>query len=175
MRLSFAIFTAFSASVFAAPLAARTDVGLAKRQSVFSTKTYDEISISGGVAGNAEQEALDALSGLNFNNLASATQDDIAFLDSVNKICNEAEKNAFNVAIDNASGEEAEALQRGKIKNKVLKLEATMMRLMIDQAQGRDVAEKIEAESAKLNNNIQQDRDEAGKESTFLSFDASTS
>ncbi|RYP83565.1 hypothetical protein DL769_001319 [Monosporascus sp. CRB-8-3] len=175
MRLSFAVFTAFTASVFAAPLAARTDVGLAKRQSVFSTKTYDQISISGGVAGNAEQEALEALSGLNLNDLASATQDDIEFLDSVNNICNEAEVNAFNEAIDRASGEEAEALQRGKIKNKVLKLEATMLRLMIEQAQGEDVADKIEAEAQKLNNNIQQDREEAGKESTFLSFDASTS
>ncbi|RYP24355.1 hypothetical protein DL765_000619 [Monosporascus sp. GIB2] len=175
MRLSFAIFTALAASVFAAPLAARTGVDLAKRQSAFSKKTYDQLSISGGVAGNAEQEALSALSGLNLNNLASATQDDIAFLDSVNKICNQAEKNAFNVAIDRASGEEAAALQRGKIKNKVLKLEATMMRLMIDQAQGKDVADKIEAESKKLNNNIQQDKAEAGKTSTFLSFDASTS
>ncbi|RYP78934.1 hypothetical protein DL771_000319 [Monosporascus sp. 5C6A] len=175
MRLSFAIFTAFAASVFAAPLAARSDVDLAKRQSVFSKKTYDQISISGGVAGNAEQEALSALSGLDFNNLASATQDDIAFLDSVNKICNEAEKNAFNEAIDRASGEEADALQRGKIKNKVLKLEATIMRLMIDQAHGKDVADKLEAETQKLNNNIQQDKEEAGKESTFLSFNASTS
>ncbi|RYP90827.1 hypothetical protein DL770_003088 [Monosporascus sp. CRB-9-2] len=174
MRPSFAIFSAFAASAFAAPLAARTDADLAKRQSVFSTKTYDEISISGGVAGNAEQEALSVLSGLDFNNLASATEDDIEFLDSVNKICNEAE-NAFNVAIDSASGEEADALQRGKIKNKVLKLEATMMRLMIEQAQGEDVADKIQEETAKLNNNIQQDREEAGKESTFLSFDASTS
>ncbi|RYO74220.1 hypothetical protein DL766_002963 [Monosporascus sp. MC13-8B] len=175
MRLSFAIFTAFAASVFAAPLAARTGADLAKRQSAFSQKTYDEISISGGVAGNAEQEALNALSGLDLNNLASATQDDIAFLNSVNKICNEAEKNAFNVAIDSASGEEAAALQRGKIKNKVLKLEATIMRLMIEQAQGKDVADKIDAESKKLNNNIQQDTEEAGKPSTFLSFDASTS
>ncbi|RYP44241.1 hypothetical protein DL768_009274 [Monosporascus sp. mg162] len=175
MRPSFAIFSAFAASVFAAPLAARTGVDLVKRQSVFSTKTYDEISISGGVAGNAEQEALNVLSGLNFNDLASATEDDIEFLDSVNQICNDAEENAFNVAIENASGEEADALQRGKIKNKVLKLEATMMRLMIEQAQGEDVAEKIQEETAKLNNNIQQDREEAGKESTFLSFDATTS
>ncbi|CRK15541.1 hypothetical protein BN1723_010702 [Verticillium longisporum] len=38
---------------------------LAKRQAtVFSTTTYDAISISGGVAGNGEQEALDALAGL---------------------------------------------------------------------------------------------------------------
>ena len=108
------------------------------------------------------------------NNLAAATEEDIDFLDSVNSICNDAEKEAFNTAIDAADGEEADALQRGKIKNKVLKLEATMIRLMIEQAQGEDVSDKIAAELKKLNNNISQDEDEAGQPSTAVSFDAQT-
>ncbi|KAI1078970.1 small secreted protein [Whalleya microplaca] len=141
---------------------------------VFTQQNYDDISISGGVAGNAEQEALAVFSALDTNNLASADEDDINFLDSVNSICNDAEKQAFNPAIEAASGEEADALQRAKIKNKVLKLEATMLRLMIEQAQGEDVADEIAAEQKKLNNNIQQDEDEAGNASTFLSFDATT-
>jgi hypothetical protein len=141
---------------------------------VFTQKTYDEISISGGVAGNGEEEALAVFSALDLNNLAAADEDDIAFLNSVNKICNLAETDAFNVAIEAASGEEADALQRGKIKNKILKLEATVLRLMIDAAQGKDVADKMAEEQTKLNNNISQDEDEAGKPSTFLSFDAET-
>ncbi|KAI0377614.1 hypothetical protein F5Y04DRAFT_263765 [Hypomontagnella monticulosa] len=141
---------------------------------VFTKQTYNDISISGGTAGNAEQEALAVFGALDLNNLASADEDDIAFLKSVNSICNDAEEEAFNPAIEAASGEEADALQRGKIKNKVLKLEATMLRLMIEQAQGEDVSAEIAKEQKKLNNNIQQDEDEAGNASTFLSFSAST-
>ena len=49
-----------------------------------------------------------------------------------------------------------------------------MLRLMIEQAQGEDVSAEIAKEQKKLNNNIQQDEDEAGNASTFLSFSAST-
>ncbi|KAG5803836.1 hypothetical protein H9Q74_011656 [Fusarium xylarioides] len=86
-----------------------------------------------------------------------------------------AEDEAFNPAIDAASGEAADALQRGKIKNKVLKLTATILKLEAQQAQGEDVADKLVEENKKLQNNISQDKDEAGKASTFLSFDATTS
>ncbi|KAI1630630.1 small secreted protein [Biscogniauxia mediterranea] len=141
---------------------------------VFTQKTYDQISISGGVAGNGEQEALAVFSELDLNNLANADEADIEFLDSVNSICNDAEKEAFNTAIDAADGEEAAALQRGKIKNKILKLEATMLRLMIEQAQGADVADEMATEQKKLDNNIKQDEDEAGNASTALQFDAQT-
>jgi len=37
------------------------------------------------------------------------------------------------------------------------------------------VAEKLAAEQTKLNNNIAQDEEEAGKPSTALEFDATTS
>ncbi|XXH02938.1 hypothetical protein Hte_009328 [Hypoxylon texense] len=159
MRFSIALIAAAAAAVQAG---------------VFTQKNYDDISISGGVAGNAEQEALAVFSALDMNDLASADEDDIDFLKSVNSICNDAEDEAFNPAIDAASGEEADALQRGKIKNKVLKLEATILRLMIQQAQGEDVSADMATESKKLQNNIQQDEDEAGNASTFLSFDATT-
>ncbi|KAI1502450.1 small secreted protein [Biscogniauxia marginata] len=141
---------------------------------VFTQQNYDDISISGGTAGNGEQEALAVFSELDLNDLASADEGDIEFLDSVNSICNDAEKEAFNPAIEAASGEEADALQRGKIKNKILKLEATMIRLMIEQAQGQDVTDEIATEQKKLDNNIQQDEDEAGNPSTALQFDAQT-
>ncbi|KAK5636857.1 hypothetical protein RRF57_012569 [Xylaria bambusicola] len=141
---------------------------------VFSQQNYNEISISGGFAGDAQEEALAVFGALDLNDLANVDKDDLDFLNSVNQICNDAEKEAFNPAIDAADGEEADALQRGKIKNKVLKLTATILKLQAQQAQGTDVADRLEEEQTKLNNNIQQDEDEAGNESTFLSFDAST-
>ncbi|KAI1383918.1 uncharacterized protein F4822DRAFT_55390 [Hypoxylon trugodes] len=159
MRFSIALIAAAAATVQAG---------------VFTQKNYDDISISGGVAGNAQEEALAVFSALDTNNLAAADDADIDFLKSVNSICNDAEKEAFNPAIDAADGEEADALQRGKIKNKVLKLQATILALMIQQAQGDDVADKMATEQKKLDNNIQQDEDEAGNASTFLSFDATT-
>ncbi|KAI0105853.1 hypothetical protein F4814DRAFT_76762 [Daldinia grandis] len=159
MRFSIALIAAFAAFAQAG---------------VFTKQSYDDISIAGGVAGNAQEEALAVFSALDTNNLANADKDDIDFLKSVNKICNQAEKEAFNTAIDDASGEAADALQRGKIKNKVLKLQATIFRLMIEQAQGEDVSSEMAKELKKLNNNIKQDEDEAGNASTFLSFDAST-
>ncbi|KAI0450534.1 small secreted protein [Xylaria acuta] len=141
---------------------------------VFTQQAYNDISISGGVAGNAQNEAMAVFSALDLNDLANVDEDDLDFLNSVNQICNDAEVEAFNPAIDAASGEEADALQRGKIKNKVLKLTATILKLQAQAAQGDDVQDKLDEEQTKLNNNIQQDEDEAGNESTFLSFDATT-
>lgn len=168
MRFSTALVAAFAATALALPSTTH------KKRGVFTQQNYDDISISGGTAGNGEAEALAVFSALDLNDLASADEADIDFLDSVNGICNDAEVGVFNPAIEAASGEEAAALQRGKIKNKILKLEATMIRLMIEQAQGEDVSAEIEAEQKKLNNNISQDEEEAGNESTFLSFDATT-
>lgn len=102
MKLSLTVLALAAAIVNAGPIA--------KRQNAFSTSTYDDLSISGGVAGNAAQEALDKLSGLPADP-ADTTQEDLDFLDSVNSICNDAEEEAFNPAIDAADGEEADALQ----------------------------------------------------------------
>lgn len=100
-------------SVFIGLTTAANAAVLHKRQ-VFSTSTYDDISISGGVAGNAAQEALKKLGGLP-SDLSTVTEEDLDFLDNVNSICNDAETEAFNVAIDAASGEEADALQVRKL------------------------------------------------------------
>ncbi|TQN70000.1 hypothetical protein CSHISOI_05628 [Colletotrichum shisoi] len=160
------IAVGFAALAAAAPLGAR-------QANVFSTQTFNDLSISGGTAGNAEQEALDKLSGLP-TDLTQVSKADLDFLNSVNQIANGAEKEAFNPAIEAATGEEAAALQRGKIKNKVLKLTATMLKLQAQQAQGKDVAAKMAEEQKKLDNNIAQDVAEAGNESTALDFEAST-
>lgn len=48
-----------------------------------------------------------------------------------------------------------------------------MLKLQAQAAQGEDVAEKMAEEEEKLANNVAQDEENAGLESTFLSFDAS--
>lgn len=164
MKFSLLITSSLAAFAAAAPV---------NKRAVFSTQTYDDLSISGGVAGNAQQEALDKLAGLP-DDLTTVEEADLDFLNSVNQIANDAETDAFNPAIEAADGEEADALQRGKIKNKVLKLTATILKLQAQQAQGQDVAEKLAAEQKKLDNNIAQDEDEAGLESIALQFDATT-
>ncbi|KAG5660097.1 hypothetical protein KAF25_003619 [Fusarium avenaceum] len=127
------VLLGFAATAFASPIAKR---------GVFSQSTYNDLSISGGSAGNAQQEALQKLGGLP-TDLSTVEKSDLDFLDSVNGIANDAEKDAFNPAIEAASGEDADALQRGKIKNKVLKLTATVLKLEAQQAQGEDVADNM--------------------------------
>ncbi|KAI3396252.1 hypothetical protein diail_12396, partial [Diaporthe ilicicola] len=70
--------------------------------------------------------------------------------------------------------EDALALGRGKTKNKVLKLTATMMKLAVEQAQGQHVAAEMAEEQAKLDKNIADDAAEAGASSADIQFDAST-
>ena len=95
------ILLGLAATAIAAPLSKRA---------VFSQSSYDDLSISGGTAGNAQQEALQKLGGLP-NDLSTVEKSDLDFLNSVNQIANDAETDAFNPAIEAASGEEADALQ----------------------------------------------------------------
>lgn len=80
------------------------------KRAVFAQSTYNDLSISGGTAGNAQQEALQKLGGLP-SDLSTVEKDDLDFLNSVNQIANDAETDAFNPAIESASREEADALQ----------------------------------------------------------------
>lgn len=80
------------------------------KRAVFNTTTFTDLSISGGVAGNAEEEALAKLAGLP-EDLSTVEEADLEFLEDVNGIANDAEVEAFNVAIESAGGEEAEALE----------------------------------------------------------------
>jgi hypothetical protein len=163
----------FSLLTFAlAAVAIAAPAPVAKR-AVFSNKSFAELSISGGTAGNALDEALTKLGGLP-NDLSTVEKADVDFLKNVNSLANDVEKDVFNVAIDAASGEEADALQRGKIKNKVLKLTATMLALQIEAAQGNDVSEKLATETKKLQNNIAQDEDASGLPSTDVDFNGDT-
>ncbi|KAK2599509.1 hypothetical protein N8I77_011260 [Diaporthe amygdali] len=163
---SFTLLTAVLAAV-----ASASPIG---KRAVFADTTFNDISISGGTAGNAEAEAQQALAGLP-TDLTQVEKADLDFLNSVNQVANDAEKEAFNTAIDAATGTEADSLQIGKIKNKVLKLTATVMKLQAQQAQGEDVADKLATEQTKLANNIKQDVAEAGNASTNVQFDGAIS
>ncbi|EHA55972.1 hypothetical protein MCOR27_001836 [Pyricularia oryzae] len=164
MQFSIYATTALLAIASAAPIAPRA---------VFTNKTYDQLSISGGKAGNAKAEALAALAGLPADK-TKVERADLTFLDRVNKIANQAETQAFNPAISAASGTAKAALEAGKTKNKVLKLTATILKLEAQQAQGENVAAKLAEEQKKLDNNIAADTKRAGQASTALKFTAST-
>jgi len=166
--LLFALFV----TAFAAPL---REIESRAAAAVFKKTTYNALSISAGKAGNAKAEALAKLSGLNTNDLANVAKADLSFLNSVNQIANGAETGVFNPAIAKASGAAKTALQNGKIKNKVLKLTASVLKLQAQAAQGVDVAASLATEQKKLNNNIALDTAAAGQASTALSFTASTS
>lgn len=106
----------FSALVLALATAATSSAAALRPRQSFTATTYDELSISGGVAGNAQQEALDVLRAPLPANAADVSEEDLDFLDNVNSIANDAETEAFNVAIEEAEGEEAEALEVSGIK-----------------------------------------------------------
>jgi hypothetical protein len=167
-----------------------------RQAGVLQATTYDAISIAGGVAGNAEEEAAAAFSALDLTDLTSVSAADQDFLNTVNQVANDAETEAFNPAIAAATGAAVDALQvsnphsirctckesmtnvcgqAGKIKNKVLKLMATVIKLEAQQAQGADVAEKLATETTKLDNNIATDKKNAGNPSTAVPFDADIS
>jgi hypothetical protein len=93
----------------AATVTSAAPLALTKR-AIFSPSSYNDLSISGGTAGGAAQAALNRLGPLP-NDLTTVDQEDIDFLDTVNSICNDAEKDGFNPAIEAASGDEADALQ----------------------------------------------------------------
>ncbi|WQF86521.1 hypothetical protein CDEST_11535 [Colletotrichum destructivum] len=145
-----------------------------QKRAVFTAKTFDELSISGGTAGKAKEDALAKFAGLP-TDLSTVDKADLEFLDSANKIANQAERGAYNTEIaKTAPGEDALALQRAKIQNKVMKLTATVLGLQAQQAQGQNVTAKLEEETKKLEKNIADDVANAGKPATALKFNAST-
>jgi imidazole glycerol phosphate synthase subunit HisF len=93
-------------------LSAALPASLQIRQAgVLKATTFNDISIAGGVAGNAEAEAAAAFSALNLNDLTSISKADQDFLDTVNQVANDAEKEAFNPAVEAATGDAAAAVQ----------------------------------------------------------------
>ncbi|KAK7060791.1 hypothetical protein VNI00_000524 [Paramarasmius palmivorus] len=174
-RFTFAalFFTsAFTATVYGAPVP--SSKAIAARQVQFQELPYEQFQISNGVAGNAAAEAnavfVDPFQGI--TDLASIPSDVLTAVKNMRSAAEDAETSLFNPAIDAASGAAADALQVGKIKNKVLKLTGLAMarkiQLAKDQAAGKDTSSLEEAladTETKLAKNIETDVASAGQAS----------
>ncbi|KAK4158488.1 hypothetical protein C8A00DRAFT_28498 [Chaetomidium leptoderma] len=171
MYLKAAVLFSLLATSFAAP--ASTGDRIVKR-GVLTVQDYSQFQVSSGVAGNALAE-VNANFPIDQSDLASVDAKDLAILKAARETAEAAETKAggFNAAIEAAGGKNTDAgkaLQIGKIKNKVLKLQLQVMTLQIEAAQGKDTAAKLAKEQTKLANNIRLDEDAAGKASTSVDF-----
>lgn len=85
--------------------------------------SYAQFQISDGVAGNAEAEANSVFVDPFANtDLSTVSSDVLDAIQTMREAAESAETDDFNPQIAAASGAAADALQVGKIKNKVLKL-----------------------------------------------------
>ncbi|RDL40454.1 Uncharacterized protein BP5553_00433 [Venustampulla echinocandica] len=141
--------------------------------SVLTSAAYNDFQISSGTAGKAEAEANALFADIDTSNLAAVSASDLKIIQATHDVAEDAEVEAFNPAVDAATGDAATALQNGKIKNKVLKLTATVLALQVKGAQGGDDS-KLAAEQTKLAKNIQLDVAAAGEPSTAVPFTGST-
>ncbi|KAI0656423.1 hypothetical protein C8Q70DRAFT_1077475 [Cubamyces menziesii] len=136
----------------------------------FPVQDYADFQISDGTAGDAEAQAnavfVDPLAGVDLATLDDSVAEN---METMREAAESAETDLFNPAIDAASGDEADALQNGKIKNKVLKLtgEVQVLKIKLAKAQASgddtsDIEDKISEEQTKLNTNIATDKAHAG-------------
>lgn len=162
--------TAATATAPATAATASTGINATAASSSFKLLDYADFQISGGVAGNAATEAnavfVDPFNGVDLATLDAQVAKD---METMRQAAEAAETDQFNPAIDAATGAAADALQVGKIKNKVLKLtgETQVLNIKIAKAKaaGDDTASletKLAEEQTKLSNNIATDAKSAG-------------
>ncbi|KAK4944558.1 hypothetical protein LTR10_015992 [Elasticomyces elasticus] len=140
-----------------------------KRAGVLTAKPYSEFQISDGVAGNALAE-VNANFPIDTSDLAGVAASDLEIIQNARVTAEDAETSTggFDDELaDAADGTNSTALQNGKIKNKVLKLQLEVLGLQIQAAQGDSDAsqDKIDEETTKLNSNIALDTAAAGQDS----------
>ncbi|KAK6363572.1 hypothetical protein TWF730_000998 [Orbilia blumenaviensis] len=147
-------------------------------------RSYNEMSISSGVGGDAEARAKAVWSqGLDLSDLAAISDEDLDILKVERSNAEKAETEAFNPALDDAEGDEKDALQVGKIANKVLKLtglaQVRQIGIAKKEAKGQTVSDSeraaLQDSLTKLAKNIATDKKNAGKPSTAVSFVGETS
>ncbi|RKU42125.1 hypothetical protein DL546_003958 [Coniochaeta pulveracea] len=160
-------------SALALPASKKTKVA-ATAADVLTVQNYADFQVSDGVAGDALAE-VKAKFPIDETNLAAVSANDLAIIKAARVTAEAAETDAggFNDAIAAAgkSTTAGKALQVGKIKNKVLKLQLEVLALQIDQAQsGKDNSAKIAAEQKKLDNNIKTDAASKGATSQSVDF-----
>lgn len=97
---SIALYATLFVSVSALPLSSRA----------LSSQTYAELSISGGTAGNAQAEA-EAKIPIDTSDLANISKADLKIIQGIHDVAEDAETDAFNPALDKASGSAKTALQ----------------------------------------------------------------
>ncbi|KAK6335665.1 hypothetical protein TWF696_002431 [Orbilia brochopaga] len=183
MRASFVATILLAAAATAAPLHKRA----------LTLTAYNDMSISSGVGGDAENRAnaiwTKGLTGItdvataSDDALAAVSDDDLDILKVERENAEDAETEAFNPAIDAASGDEADALQVGKTANKVLKLTGLALVRKIGIAKktaaGDSVSDSdqaaLEDTLTKLSKNIATDVKNKGKPSTAVDFVGQTS
>jgi hypothetical protein len=113
------------------------------------------------------------------NNLAGVAAADLAIIAKAAQVSESAETGTggFNDAIAAAGGTgttAGAALQVGKIKNKVLKLQTDVLRIQIEVAQGNTAsASSLAAQQKKLATNVALDVAAKGKTATAVSFSGS--
>jgi len=114
-------------STTSSAIAAATSAAAASGGSVLTAAAYNDFQISAGTAGTAETQANALFANINQNNLASVSASDLKIIKGIHDAAEDAEVNAFNPAIDAASGDAATALQvkshchkysRGHLTNK---------------------------------------------------------
>lgn len=103
--------TSDNAAAATATAAAATTNAAAAGGSVLTASTYNDIQISTGTAGNAKADAAALFSAIDTNNLAGVSAADLKIVQATHDTAEDAETDAFNPAIDAASGAEATALQ----------------------------------------------------------------
>ncbi|KAJ7728931.1 hypothetical protein DFH07DRAFT_850625 [Mycena maculata] len=143
----------------------------------FALQSYNAFQISDGVAGQAEAEANAVFVTPFPTDLTTVDATSLANLGTMREAAEDAETDAFNPAIAAASGATANALQVGKIKNKVLKLtgEVQQIKIKIAQAQAAgsstaSLESDLATEQTKLTTNIALDVKAAGQTSQSVSF-----
>ncbi|TFK54528.1 hypothetical protein OE88DRAFT_1655232 [Heliocybe sulcata] len=166
---SILLLSALSSLVAAAPVPSSNS--LVRR--AFALQDYADFQISDGTAGDAEAQAnavfVDPFANVDLATVDDQTADDI---ETMRQAAESAETDDFNPAIEAADGDAADALQNGKIKNKVLKLTAEVQGLNIKLAKAQaagdstsSIEKKIAAEQKKLTTNIATDKKNAGQTS----------
>ncbi|KAH9215221.1 hypothetical protein DL95DRAFT_140905 [Leptodontidium sp. 2 PMI_412] len=139
-----------------------------------TSKPYNDFSVSSGVAGSALAEV-----NANFpvgSDLSAVSASDLAIISAAAQVSEQAEvaTGGFNDAIAAAGGQgttEGKALQVGKIKNKVLKLQTDVLRLQIQAAQGKTGLDaQIAQQQKKLNTNVALDVAAKGQTAKAIDF-----
>ncbi|CCO28498.1 hypothetical protein BN14_02493 [Rhizoctonia solani AG-1 IB] len=168
MVSSFFIYALLASASFVSsrPLSRTRSTATTKRQAqIFALKDYADFQISTGVAGDALARAEAVFkTPLDGVDLSTVSDEDLDNLNTMRGAASKFETTDFNPAIKAATGEEADALQRGKIANKVLKnLGSVMVASIKASKDASGFTATITEETAKMNKNAATDKADAGK------------